>query len=98
MAIGTDVDDQIVVTDEILGGESQENMENLTIPQRIKTAFFIVIASYFATVVATVLLLFADAGLLRGFAVTTIIGITNGVFIARLAFGEMMRIMYQDTN
>ncbi|MFH2020486.1 MAG: hypothetical protein ABIJ34_03675 [archaeon] len=96
VAIGTGVDDQIVITDEILGGEKDEDRKYLTFAQRIKMAFFIVVASYFATVAATVPLLFAGAGLLKGFAVTTIIGITNGVFITRPAFGEMMQILLED--
>jgi preprotein translocase subunit SecD len=35
-------------------------------------------------------LYWAGAGLFKGFAVTTIIGITAGVFVSRPAFAEMV--------
>ena len=100
VAIGTGVDDQIVITDEILGhGKEEDEKDNfLTWSQRIKKAFFIVVASYFATTASMIPLLFAGAGLLKGFAITTIIGVTNGVFITRPAFGEMMKILVGDED
>ena len=97
VAIGTGVDDQIVITDEILGGDDDEK-KYLSWSQRIKNAFFIVIAAYFATVAAMIPLLFAGAGLLQGFAVTTIIGVTSGVFITRPAFAKMMEILLSDED
>ena len=53
---------------------------------KIKNAFFIVMASYFTLVVAMIPLMFAGAGLLKGFAITTILGVSIGVFITRPAF------------
>lgn len=94
VAIGTGVDDQIVITDEILRNEKNE--EILTWKEKMTKAFFIVMAAYFATVAAMFPLIFAGAGLLKGFAITTIIGITNGVFITRPAFAEMMKIILSD--
>ncbi|AJF61179.1 TPA: hypothetical protein HA239_05015 [Candidatus Woesearchaeota archaeon] len=91
VAIGTGVDDQIVITDEILGHGKDEDRNYLSWGQKIKKAFFIVFAAYFATIAAMTPLLFAGAGLLKGFAVTTLIGVTNGVFITRPAFAEMMK-------
>ena len=41
-------------------------------------------------------LLFAGAGLIKGFAITTIIGVTNGVFITRPAFAKMIEIQLED--
>lgn len=94
VAIGTGVDDQIVITDEILRNEKNE--EILTWKEKMTRAFFIVMAAYFATVAAMFPLIFAGAGLLKGFAITTIIGVTNGVFITRPAFAEMMKILLSD--
>jgi len=96
VAIGTGVDDQIVITDEILSQDQETEKRYISFRERIKKAFFIVIAAYFATIAAMVPLLFAGAGLLKGFAITTIIGVTNGVFITRPAFAEMMRIMLEE--
>ncbi|MEM4398100.1 MAG: hypothetical protein QW757_05775, partial [Candidatus Woesearchaeota archaeon] len=82
VAIGTGVDDQIVITDEILSKKNEEE-RYLSFKDRLKKAFFIVMASYFATIASMIPLLFAGAGLLKGFAITTIIGVTNGVLITR---------------
>lgn len=83
--IGTGVDSQIVILDEARRG-IQSSMK-----EKIKRALFIILASY-ATAIASLLPLYwAGAGLFKGFAVTTIIGITAGVFISRPAFAEMIR-------
>ncbi|MBU0758451.1 MAG: hypothetical protein KKF44_10365 [Nanoarchaeota archaeon] len=93
VAIGTGVDDQIVITDETLRKE-KEVYSNLKM--KIKKAFFIVIAAYVATIASMTPLVFAGAGLLRGFAITTIIGVTNGVLITRPAFSKMIEILLKD--
>jgi preprotein translocase subunit SecD len=85
-AIGTGVDDQIVITDEVLrGGERFINWK-----EKIKRSFFIIITAYFTTVAAMIPLWNAGAGLVRGFAVTTIIGITIGVFLTRPAYASVI--------
>ncbi|MBR9690173.1 hypothetical protein GOV08_00640 [Candidatus Woesearchaeota archaeon] len=90
IAAGTGVDHQIVITDETLAGEGGAFS---SWKQRLKKAFSIIIASYFTTVVAMIPLLFAGAGLLKGFALTTIIGITIGVFITRPAYAAASEIL-----
>ena len=47
----------------------------------------------FTVVVAMIPLIFAGAGLLKGFAITTIIGITIGVFVTRPAYSSFVEIM-----
>jgi len=85
--IGTGVDDLIVVIDESKQGSF------LSMQQRIKRAFAIILGAYFTSLVALFPLLWAGAGLLKGFAITTIIGITVGVLITRPAFADMIRKM-----
>jgi len=85
-SVGTGVDDQIVITDEVIKGEAR----GLNWKQRIKRAFFIILSAYATTLVAMLPLWNAGAGLVRGFAVTTIIGITIGVFITRPAYANMI--------
>lgn len=92
VAVGTGVSDQIVITDETLRGQKQ----HLSFKQRIKQAFFIVMGAYFTNTVAMLPLLFAGAGLLKGFAITTLIGVTIGVFITRPAFAQIIEILLQD--
>jgi len=83
--IGTGIDQQIIVLDET----RQER--HISLKQRIKRAFTIILGAYFTALVAMIPLLWAGAGLLKGFAVTTIIGITIGVLITRPAFTDMIR-------
>jgi len=89
VAVGTGVDDQIVITDETLEGEGK----SLSWKHKLKRAFFIIMAAYFTTVVAMIPLLFAGAGLLKGFALTTIIGVSLGVFVTRPAFAAVTEIL-----
>jgi len=82
--IGTGIDQQIIIIDEA------KSSRNLSIKQRLKRAFSIILGAYFTAVVAMLPLMWAGAGLLKGFAVTTIIGISVGVLITRPAFTDMV--------
>ncbi len=83
--IGTGIDQQIIILDEA----KQKTI--LSLKQKLKRAFSIILGAYFTAVVALIPLLWAGAGLLKGFAITTIIGITAGVLITRPAFTEMIK-------
>lgn len=91
IAIGTGVDHQIVISDETL--RSKGSSYQTTWKDKLKRAFYIIMGAYFTTVAAMFPLWFAGAGLLRGFAITTIFGITAGVFIARPAFANTIEIL-----
>ncbi|MDD4877686.1 MAG: hypothetical protein PHO02_01465 [Candidatus Nanoarchaeia archaeon] len=91
-AVGTGIDDQIIIVDEIMKGK-KDMYSNWKV--RMKRAFFIIFAAY-ATVVASMIPLWnAGAGLLRGFAVTTIVGVTIGVFLTRPAFAAIAEKMFK---
>ena len=83
--IGTGFDDQIVILDEA----KQKTI--LSLKQRLKRAFTIIMGAYFTAVVSLIPLLWAGAGLFKGFAITTIIGISVGVFITRPAFSQVIK-------
>lgn len=83
-AIGTGVDSQIIILDE-------SQITTLSLKQRIKRALFIILGTYVTTLFALLPLMWAGAGLLKGFAITTIIGISTGVFITRPAFSEIVK-------
>ena len=89
--IGTGFDDQIVILDEA------RRERFLSLKQRLKLAFAIILGAYFTVVVSMLPLLWAGAGLLKGFTFTTLIGITAGVFITRPAFSDMIRKMEEQT-
>ncbi len=82
-AVGTGVDDQIVITDETLQqGRKKEKV--VSIAERIKRSFFIIFTAAAATIAAMLPLLGIYS--LKGFAFTTIIGVLVGVLITRPAY------------
>ncbi|MEK6936819.1 MAG: hypothetical protein AABW58_01990 [Nanoarchaeota archaeon] len=92
-AVGTGVDAQIVIIDETL----KKEQKNLNWKSKIKNAFFIIFAAFATTTVAMIPLWYAGAGLVRGLAFTTIVGITAGVFITRPTFGKIIeQLMKED--
>ncbi len=86
-AIGTGIDSQIIVLDEA------KQSKFLNIKQRMKRAFSIILGAYFTALAALIPLSWAVAGLFKGFAVTTIIGITVGVLITRPAFTDVIKMI-----
>ncbi len=83
--MGTGVNDQILIIDESVSNVS------ISLKERIKRAFFVILAAFFLIIVAMLPLFWAGAGLLRGFALTTIIGVSVGILITRPAFADIMR-------
>lgn len=89
-SVGTGITDQIVILDEVNRKDDEK------VKKRISKAFFIVIAAFTVSIASMIPLLFAGAGLLRGFAVTTIIGLCTGVLITRPAFAEFVKMVKKD--
>ncbi len=83
--IGTGVNDQIIIIDE------SESEDNFSMKEKIKRALFVVFGAFFTIIAAMLPLFWAGAGLLRGFAFTTIIGVTVGVLITRPAFADIIK-------
>jgi len=97
-AIGTGIDSQIIILDE-------SRVKGESLKQQIKKALFIITTAFATTLVALLPLTgalgwlgvgAASAGLLKGFAVTTIIGITVGVLISRPAFAEIVKQLQEE--
>lgn len=86
-AIGTGTNDQIMIIDEILLGRKEKSL--YTVRQRVKRAFFIVFGAAGTIIAAMLPLLFVGIGVMRGFAITTTLGVLIGVFITRPAFGRV---------
>lgn len=84
--MGTGVNDQIVILDESFsGGETATRLK-----ERIKRALFVIVGAFFTIIAAMLPLFWAGAGMLRGFALTTIIGVTVGILITRPAFADIV--------
>ncbi len=94
-AIGTGVDSQIVIIDENIKGRKEESRGWA---HTMKNAFFIIFASYATTTAAMLPLWNAGAGLFRGFAITTIAGITIGVFLTRPAFAAIAEMLFKNKD
>jgi len=92
IAVGIGVDHQIIIADETLRGERVIYDWR----QRIKNAFSIIMASYFTVLVAMIPLIFAGAGLLKGFAIISILGASIGVFVSRPVFARVIEILIRD--
>jgi len=88
--LGTGIDDLIILMDE------STHERSVSLKQRLKRAFTIILGAYFTSAVSLIPLMWAGAGLLKGFAVTTLIGITSGILITRPAFSDMLRRINKD--
>lgn len=91
--IGTGVDSQIVILD-----ESRSTRDSLK--ERIKKALFIIVTAFATAFVSLVPLTgflgfmgisAAGGGFLKGFAITSLIGITAGILITRPAFADIIK-------
>jgi preprotein translocase subunit SecD len=86
--MGTGVNDQIVIIDEaVSGGET----ESESMKARIKRALFIIVGAFLTIIAAMLPLFWAGAGMLKGFALTTIIGVSVGILITRPAFADIVK-------
>jgi len=84
--IGTGVDQQIIILDE-------SKSSSTSMKEKLKGALFIVVSCFFTVVCSLLPLFWAGAGLLKGFAVTTLIGLTIGVLITRPAFADILKLL-----
>ena len=87
-AIGSGIDDQIIIAD-----ETEKQKEEMNITKKLKRAFFIIIASAATTIAAMIPLLTVAAGGVKGFAFTTIIGVLSGVLVTRPAFSKILEYL-----
>lgn len=92
--VGTGVNDQIIITDEALKGV-RGGGRALSWKQKFKQAFSVIIGAYLTVLVAMLPLFAIGAGMLKGFALTTIIGMSIGVFITRPAYAKVIEILME---
>src|SRR3989344_2840791 len=92
VVVGTGMNHFIVITDETLRKEAQD----LDWKSRIKNALFIIMGAYVINLGSLIPLFWAGAGLLKGFALTTIVGMSVGVLIARPAYAAIVKILLEE--
>ena len=88
--IGTGVDAQIIITDEVLATSSEHALK-----LKLGHAFYIIWADAALLVVAMLPLLFSTSLVtIIGFAESTILGVLFGAFITRPAYGSIITRHY----
>jgi len=86
--IGTGIDAQIIMVDQ---ATRKEDERIIGFRERLNQAVFMILGAG-GTVIGAMLPLFAfGLGVLRGFALTTIIGVLLGILVTRPAFGEIIK-------
>ena len=88
--VGTGVDSQIIIVDQAMRERA------ISLSQRLKRAFFIIFGAAGTVIAAMLPLMVLGFGLLRGFAITTIIGVLAAVLISRPAFGVVIQRLVKD--
>ena len=88
---GTALNDQVVIIDELLRGEATSDLK-----RKVKNALFIIVGAFLINVSSMLPLFWAGAGLLRGFALTTIAGLSFGVLISRPAYAAIVEILLKE--
>ena len=88
-AIGTGVDDQIIITDEFFRKKNKSKKSK----QKIKGAVLIILIAYLTTLAAMLPLSFTGLEVIKGFSTMIILGITIGVLITRPFYASYLRIM-----
>ena len=103
--IGTGVDDQIIITDEMLRkkkagsdeeeiGASGEKLDKSITKEKLAKAFQLIFTTAGVAIVAMIPLLTSGVVEITGFAVSAIIGILVGIFITRPAYGVLMEQIF----
>jgi len=100
VVVGTGVDDQIIITDEVISSKkTTESRRRTRTRLNVKNALFIIFASAGTMIAAMLPLAYvgfargsSGIGTLAGFAFVTIIGILVGVFITRPVYAKFMEI------
>lgn len=95
--VGTGVDHQIIISDELLSGKSREEVSFFA---RIKRAFFIIFASASTTLATMLPVIFFGTSMIRivGFAIATVVGLLASVLITRPAFGEIAKYLLKENE
>ena len=88
---GTALNYQVVIIDELLRGEATSDLK-----RKVKNALFIIVGAFLINVSSMLPLFWAGAGLLRGFALTTIAGLSFGVLISRPAYAAIVEILLKE--
>ncbi|MFH0961343.1 MAG: hypothetical protein V1820_01520 [archaeon] len=94
VSLGTGVNQEIIMVDEYFF--YGKDRRRLSFKEKIKEASFIIFAAFGSGIGAMLPLVFIGLGAVRGFAITTLIGMAGGVFISRPAFLAALDILTEN--
>ncbi len=89
--VGTGVDHQIIISDEVLAGVSSPG--RIPVERRVGRAFSIIFAAAATTIAAMIMLATLGFGTMRGFALVTMLGVLVSVLITRPAYARIIGIL-----
>ncbi len=92
-SVGTGISDQIIILDRALRKEGEYEE---TLHEKIKKAFFVVFGTAGTVIAAMLPLMFIGFGLLRGFALITIIGVLVGILVTRPTYGVIIERLMKE--
>ncbi|MDP2717396.1 MAG: hypothetical protein Q8P02_01495 [Candidatus Micrarchaeota archaeon] len=92
--IGTGVDNQIVITDELL----KKRGEQVSAKRKLKDAFFIVFTTAGVALASMLPLLMSGIVEVMGFAIATILGVILGVLVSRPAYSVIVEELFAKEN
>jgi preprotein translocase subunit SecD len=96
-SIGTGIDHLVIITDEVLA--EGKLPPTRVFKSRITKAFTIILGAAATNIIALSPLVVMGFGTLKGFAITTIIGVLIGVIIARPVYGIVIKeLLHVDEN
>ncbi|MFH0835823.1 MAG: hypothetical protein V1834_01535 [Candidatus Micrarchaeota archaeon] len=92
--IGTGVDNQIVITDELLRKKRGEEEQERSAKEKLARAFFIVFTIAGVAIASMLPLLLSGIVEVTGFAMATVLGVLIGVGITRPAYGALVEELF----
>jgi Preprotein translocase subunit SecD len=96
-SIGTGIDHLVIITDEVLA--EGKLPPTRVFKSRITKAFTIILGAASTNIIALAPLVVMGFGTLKGFAITTIIGVFIGVIFARPVYGVVIKeLLHVDEN
>ncbi len=89
IVIGTGIDHQIIITDEVLRG-GLPGTKVVSLRGRISRAFAVIFAAAATTIAAMIMLALIGFGAMSGFAIITILGMLIAVLVTRPAYARIV--------
>jgi preprotein translocase subunit SecD len=97
--IGTGVNDQIIITDEILRRRSEEEEKEIgrvSMKEKLGRAFYIIFTVAGVAIIAMLPLLLSGIVEIMGFAFSAIVGVLVGVLFTRPAYGVIIKEIFEE--